>query len=57
VRIEKRGREWVVVTDLGIIVPGAPAAGYGAYANSRPPNGYGYGPYGGYSNYGGYGEN
>jgi len=50
-RFERRGRQWVVVTDQGVIVQG-PIGGYREDANLRPP-GYigGYGAY-----YGRYGD-
>ena len=49
-RFERHGRQWVVVTDQGVIVPG-PLGGYREDANLRPPaliGGYGayYGRYG-----------
>jgi hypothetical protein len=57
-KFEKRGREWVVVTDEGVIVQ-ASAGAYAPRVVARPPM-YG-GPYGGYGpggpgGYGGYGE-
>jgi hypothetical protein len=50
-RFERRGREWVVVTDQGVIVQ-APAGSYASRVVLRPPM---YGPYGGFGpGYGGY---
>ncbi len=50
-RFEKRGREWAVVTDQGIIVQGS-AGSYAPRVVLRPPV---YGPFGGYGPaYGGY---
>ena len=50
-RFEKRGREWVVVTDQGLIAQ-APAGSYAPRVVLRPPT---YSPYGGFGpGYGGY---
>jgi hypothetical protein len=50
-RFEKRGRDWIVVTDQGVI-PQAPAGSYAPRVVLRPPM---YGPYGGFGpGYGGY---
>src|SRR5579872_1710906 len=51
-RFEKRGRDWVVVTDAGVIVQ-ASAQNYAPRVVARPPmyNPYGYGPGGGYGGY------
>jgi len=55
-RFEKRGHEWVVVTDQGVIVEGSPA-GYNGYAAARPQPFPGpVGPYGAYLGGYGYGE-
>ncbi len=53
-RFEKRGHEWVVVTDEGVIVE-ASAGTYAPHVVARPPM---YGPYNGFGpgSYGAYGE-
>jgi hypothetical protein len=51
-RFEKRGHEWVVITDTGVIVQ-ASAQNYAPHVVARPPmyGPYGYGPGGGYGDY------